>query len=140
RGDVDVTSNTELFEHHTTPAFDPLDAARASADITLLALLDPRRAARMDRFHAESAANPGFSEVLNDLIGLSTGSGAGVRAAIRRAVARLFAIRTMELASNRDADLQVRAEASEALRKLAARLAVAETDPAEVAHRHALRE
>src|SRR5262249_33055405 len=36
----------ELFEHRTTPAFDPLSAALASADITLGALLDPRPAAR----------------------------------------------------------------------------------------------
>ena len=140
RGDVDVTSNTELFEHHTTPAFDPLDAARASADITLLALLDPRRAARLDRFHAESSANPGFPEVLNDLIAVATREESGVGASIRRATARLFAVRTMELAANRDADLQVRAEASEALRKLAARLAPAATDSSEIAHRHALRE
>ena len=58
RGNVDVTSNTELFEHRTTPAFDPVSAAMSSADITLAALLDARRAARLVQFHAEDAANP----------------------------------------------------------------------------------
>ncbi len=140
RGDVDITSNTEIFEHHTTPAFDPLDAARASADITLLALLDPRRAARMDRFHAETAANPAFNDVLNGIIIVATRPETGVHAAITRATARLFVTRTMELANNRDADAQVRAEASEGLRRLSGKLAVAATDPAEVAHRHALRD
>ena len=140
RGDVDVGSNTELFEHHTTPAFDPIDAARSSADITLLALLDPRRAARLDQFHAEDASNPSFNDVLNALIRLVTRPDTGMRAAIARATARLFAFRVMELANNRDADPQVRAEASEALRRLSARLAVAATDVAETAHRHALRD
>lgn len=140
RGDVDVNTNTELFEHHTTPAFDPLDAARASADITLLALLDPHRAARLDRFHAEHAENPGFNEVLDGIIAIATKKETGVRAAITRATARLFATRTMELAANRDADAQVRAEAAEALRRLSAKLAVAATDAGEIAHRHALRD
>ena len=140
RGDVDVGSNTELFEHHTTPAFDPLDAARASADITLLALLDPRRGARLDRFHAENAANPSFPEVLNAIIRVATRNESGVRASITRATARLFAMRAMELANNRDADAQVRAEASEGLRRLAARLAAPAADAGEIAHRHALRD
>jgi hypothetical protein len=46
----------------------------------------------------------------------------------------------MELASARDADPQVRAEAAEALRSIATRMADSGTEPAEVAHRHALRE
>src|SRR5262249_19682752 len=54
----------ELFEHRTTPAFDPISAATSSADITLGALLDKHRAARLVQFHAESAANPDFNEVL----------------------------------------------------------------------------
>lgn len=140
RGDVNVTSNTELFEHHTTPVFDPLDAARSSADITLLALLDPRRAARMDRFHAEDAANPSFNDVLSAIITVTTKPETGTRAAINRATARLFVTRTMELANNRDADAQVRAEATEALRKVAARLASPAADASEIAHRHALRD
>src|SRR5438067_55617 len=40
RGNVDVSSNTELFEHRTTPAFDPVSAAMASTDITLAAVFD----------------------------------------------------------------------------------------------------
>jgi hypothetical protein len=46
----------------------------------------------------------------------------------------------MDLASARDADAQVRAEATEALRTLTGRLASATSDPAEIAHRHALRD
>jgi hypothetical protein len=141
RGNVDVTSNTELFEHHTTPAFDPVSAAVASADITLAALLDARRAARLVQFHAEDAANPDFNEVVGDVIAAVTRHEAGYRGAIVRANARLAATRLMDLAANRDADAQVRAEASEGLRRLAVKLGGAGIhDDAEIAHRHALRE
>jgi hypothetical protein len=125
----------ELFEKRTTPVFDPISAAMSSADITLGALLDPRRAARMDLFHAEDASNPDFNEVLGRLLDVVTHSGS-----ISRATCRLAATRLMDLANNRDADPQVRAEASEALRGLASRLAAPTTDLAEVAHRHALRD
>jgi hypothetical protein len=141
RGNVDVTSNTELFEHRTAPAFDPVSAAMASADITLAALLDPRRAARLVQFHAEDAANPDFNEVINDIIDMATRQESGYRGAITRATARLTATRLMDLAANRDADAQVRAEASEGLRRLSANLGDAGIrDDAELAHRHALRD
>jgi len=125
----------ELFEHRTAPAFDPISAAMTSADITLGALLDPRRAARMEQFHAESAQYPGFTEVLDKLVDQMTRPGA-----ISRATCRLTATRLMELAANRDADPQVRAEASEALRTLVTRLGGRATEAAEIAHRHALRD
>ena len=141
RGNVDVTSNTELFEHHTAPAFDPVSAAMASADITLAALLDARRAARLAQFHAEDAANPDFNEVVNGVISVVTKRENGYRGSITRATARLTATRLMDLAANRDADPQVRAEASEGLRRLAAKLSDAGVrDEAELAHRHALRD
>src|SRR5260370_19721558 len=85
RGNVDVTSNTELFEHRTTPAFDPVSAAMASADISLPALFDARRAARLVPFHAEDAANPDFNEVVDDAIAAVTRREAGYRCAITRA-------------------------------------------------------
>jgi hypothetical protein len=141
RGNVDITSNTELFEHRTTPAFDPVSAAMASADITLAALFDARRAARLVQFHAEDAANPSFSEVVNDVLDVVTKRESGYRGAITRGSARLTATRLMDLAANRDADPQVRAEASEGLRRFVARLNdAAIRDDAELAHRHALRD
>jgi hypothetical protein len=141
RGNVDVTSNTELFEHRTTPAFDPVSAAMASADLTLAALLDARRAARLVQFHAEDAANPDFNEVVDDVLAAVTKRDTGYRGAITRATARLTATRLMDLAANRDADPQVRAEASEGLRRFITKLKDASIrDEAELAHRHALRD
>jgi hypothetical protein len=141
RGNVSINSNTELFEHRTTPAFDPVSAAMSSADITLAALLDARRAARLVQFHAEDGANPDFNEVVNDVIAVVTRREPGYRGAITRGMARLTATRLMDLATNRDADPQVRAEASEGLRRLSSKLAdTAIRDEAELAHRHALRD
>lgn len=140
RGSVDITTNTELFEHRTAPAFDPISAAMASANITLDALLDSQRAARMEQFHAENDQNPGFPELLSALVDVVTRRGTGYRGLITRSTARLAATRLMELANARDADPQVRAEAAEALRSIGVRLANAGTEPAEIAHRHALRE
>jgi hypothetical protein len=131
----------ELFEHKTTPAFDPIGAATSSADITLAALLDSHRAARLVQFHAENASNPDFNEVLDDIFSVVTRSEQGYRGAITRAVCRLTATRVMDLAADRDADPQVRAEAAEGLRRLAARLGDAGIhDAAELAHRHAARD
>ena len=141
RGNVDVTSNTELFEHRTTPAFDPVSAAMSSADITLAALFDARRAARLVQFHAEDAANPSFNEVINGVFDAVTKRDSGYRAAITRGSARLTATHLMDLAANRDADPQVRAEASEGLRRFIVRLSDAGIrDDGELAHRHALRD
>jgi hypothetical protein len=141
RGNVEVTSNTELFEHRTTPAFDPVSAAMASADITLAALFDARRAARLAQFHAEDSANPDFNEVVNDVIGVVTRRQNGYRGSITRAAARVAATRLMTLAANADADSQARAEASEGLRRLSAKLSDAGVrDEAELAHRHAMHE
>ena len=130
----------ELFEKRTTPLFDPIAAAMSSADITLGALLDPRRGARMEQFHAENGDNPNFPEVLDEITGIVTRRAAGYRGAITRATARLFTTRLMDLVQNRDADAQVRADATEALRLLAAALTGTSNEPAELAHRHALRE
>jgi hypothetical protein len=126
----------ELFARRTTPAFDPIAAATMSADVTISALLDPRRAARLVQFHAENSANPGFMEIADALVGAAVREGA-----ITRATRSLLTTRLMELAANRDADPQVRAEASEGLRRLAARLTEkGVTDTSEIASRRATRD
>jgi hypothetical protein len=93
------------------------------------------------QFHAEDSANPSFNEVVNDVLDVVTKRESRYRGAITRGSARLTATRLMDLAANRDADPQVRAEASEGLRRFIVRLADANIrDDAELAHRHALRD
>src|SRR5205085_7356042 len=98
--------------------------------------LDARRAARMDEFHSENAQYPAFAELLSRLVDLETRRAD----ATTRATSTLAVTRLMDLVNMRDADAQVRAEATEALRKMAGKLAAPATDPAEIAHRHALRD
>jgi Met-zincin/Domain of unknown function (DUF5117) len=141
RADTTEGGIAELFEHRTTPVFDPVSAAMSSAEITLDALFDARRAARMSQFHAENPKNPDFNELVDDVIGVTTRRESGYRGAITRATARRFAAHLMTLANDANADPQVRADASEGLRRLSAKLADrGVTDASELAHRHALRD
>jgi hypothetical protein len=132
----------ELFDKRTDPAFDPITAATTAADIAVTALLDPNRCARLVNFHAENVANPSMAELANLLIDLSLHSGSGYEAAITRATRTLFATHLMDLAGSEDADPQVRAQASQSLRKLASRLAATpeNAEEIEVAHRRSTRD
>lgn len=126
----------ELFPRHTDPAFDPIDAAATAADLTLANLLDPHRDARLVQYHAENAANPSLREVMDDLLDVAM-----KRGEVMRAVRALLVTRLSDLADNADAAPQVRAEASDALRRLSVRLAdVKGVDAEEAASRRATRD
>jgi hypothetical protein len=124
------TANTELFPRRTDPTFDPVSAALVSADITIQALLSPPRAARL----AQQDGNLTFRDVTDALVDVAAGSGR-----ITRATRTLVFVRLAELAADREADSQVRAEASDALRRLSSRLRDV-VDPDESAHRRATRD
>jgi Met-zincin/Domain of unknown function (DUF5117) len=131
----------ELFEHRTAPAFDPITAALSSADITISALLDAHRCARLVQYHAEDGANPSMAEVVDRMLDVVARDERGYAGAITHATRALLAQRLMELAASADADPQVRAEAAEALRRFSARLAdKGVTDESELASRHAMRD
>jgi hypothetical protein len=123
-------ANTEVFPRRTDPTFDPIAAAMTSADITISALLDPARAARL----AQQEQNLTLREVLDALIGVASRQGA-----ITRATRTVLLVRLAGLANTRDADPQARAEASDALRRLSARLTDV-ADSTETAHRRATRD
>ncbi|MFL6248042.1 MAG: zinc-dependent metalloprotease [Thermoanaerobaculia bacterium] len=124
-------ANTELFPRRTDPVFDPIAAAMTSADITVSALLDSARSARL----TQQRDNLTMRDVTDALIDTVARQGA-----VTRATRTLVMTRLAELAANREAAPQVRAEASDALRRLSARLAASVTDPAEGAHRRATRD
>jgi hypothetical protein len=131
----------ELFEKRTTPVFDPVAAATVASDLTISALLDPNRDARLAQFHAENGDNPSLTEVLSALSDVALRRESGYRAAITRATRSVLVGRLLDLAANPDAAFEVRDEATEALRRLSARLVdVTGTDSSEVASRHAARE
>ena len=122
-------ANTEVFPRRTDPAFDPIAAAMVSADITISALLDPARAARL----TQQEGNLSLREVTDALIELAARQGS-----LTRATRTVLLVRLTGLANSRQADPQARAEALDALRRLTAKL-VAAGDAAENAHRRATR-
>lgn len=130
----------EYFSRRSDPAFDPLAAATISADLTLIALLDPNRAARLIQFHGENPANPDLKEVIDAVIAATWKAAAPANAyhrAIQRSVQSVTVQKLMALASDESASPLVRAEASAGLRSLNALLkATASTD----AHRRAAQE
>ena len=123
-------ANTELFPRRTDPTFDPIAAAMTSADITISALLDPARAARL-------AQQQDFTlrEVLDAMIDVVMQPGA-----VSRGTRTIFVTRLSDLAANRETDPQARAEATDALRRLSERLKVATRDASEDAHRRTTRD
>lgn len=123
-------ANTELFPRRTDPTFDPIAASMTAADIAVSALLDPARAARL----AQQEANLSLRDVTDALIDVAARNGA-----VARATRTVVLTRLAELAANRDADPQARAEASDALRRLSARLPLT-GDASEIAHRRATRD
>jgi len=130
----------ENFSRRTDPAFDPLAAATIAADLTLGALLDANRAARLIQFHAENPANPDLKEVMDAVITATWKAPAAANAyqrAIQRSVQSATVQKLIGLAGDETASPLVRAEASGALRSLAAMLKVS---PAPDAYRRAVQD
>jgi hypothetical protein len=128
-------ANTELFPRHTDPAFDPVAAAMTAADVTISALLDPSRDARLVQFHEENRDNPSLHEVLDALNDVAMR-----QSAVTRATRTVLVSRLVGLAQNNDAAPQVVAEATDALRRLSARLKATTSDETENVHRRATRD
>jgi len=131
------SGTAELFDKRTAPAFDPMAAVTVAADLAVSALLEPHRCARLVQHHDENAANPPMSEVTGKLIDVAMQSGA-----VARTTRSVIVTRLMDLASAADIDPQVRAQATESLRKLSTRLAAASKsgEEIELAHRRATRD
>lgn len=129
----------EYFSRRTNPAFDPLAAATIAADISLGALLDPNRAARLIQFHAEAPVNPDLKEVIDAILAATWKTPAATNAyqrTIQQSVQSLTVQKLMNLASDESASPLVRAEAAAGLRSLNMLLKTANGD----AHRRATQE
>ena len=106
----------ELFTGQTGPTFDALAAATVAADLTISALLQPQRAARLIEFNHRDKGRPGFHDVL-DALEAKVWNGPGIYEiqGIRDAIRHLHATRLIELAANDGASPQVRAQATRSL-------------------------
>lgn len=117
------SGRSELFAKRTNPTFDPIGAAEIAADLTISGLLEPSRAARMVDFNSRDKSYPHFREVVDALIKTAWKPQTDSRQiVIARAVQNVTVSELMELAANANAQTQVRAVATEALRNLLATL------------------
>jgi len=126
----------ENFSRRTAPAFDALAPAEAAADITTNMLLQPERAQRMIEYHVLDAGNPGFDELVADLLAATWKAQpfSGYKGAIQRTVNAVVLDQLMTLAGDDRASVQVRGIASlelDELKKWIAAQAPAAKDYAE---------
>ena len=105
----------ETFDGKTGMNFDAIAPARSSVALTLQVLLEPRRAARLER-----AGSLGFDAIARGLLSASWYSepGSGIEAAIQRQTNMQVLYGLMALAFNEDADGDVRARAYAAIVEL----------------------
>jgi hypothetical protein len=138
------SGTAEYFPARTSPAFDAVGVATIAAGMPISGLLDPRRAARLIQFNGENVKNPDFAQVVDALVARTWSPKSetdAYRAAVKRAVQRVVVDRLMDLAANADASSDVRAVATDALRRLSASLkASVGTIRADAAHRRAVRD
>jgi hypothetical protein len=116
----DYERGREHFKIHTSPAFDALAPAEATAQHTLQFLFNPERAARLVEFHARNAENPSLEEVIDAILAATWKAphGTGYSAEIAQTVDNVVLYDLMTLSANEHATEEVRAIASVKLRDL----------------------
>ena len=115
------SNRSELFPKKTWPIFDPIGAAEIAAGMTISGLLEPNRAARLINFNGRNRGNPHFREVADALTNATWQrpySRNPNSAAVQRAVQGVVVTHLMRLASNESARFEVRAVATDSLRRL----------------------
>jgi hypothetical protein len=110
----------ETFPNATGKSFDPSGPARSAAALTLAALLEPSRAARMIVSNAQQPELPGFHELTSALLGATwqATQQSGLEATIQWATNDLALRGLLALAHDDAADSQVRAIALDTVNTL----------------------
>ncbi|MDX1674188.1 MAG: zinc-dependent metalloprotease [Longimicrobiales bacterium] len=125
----------ELFDRYTGVTFDPIAPATAAARMTVAMILNPERAARLVEQAALAPGLPTFADVLNRLEAATVGASAtdSYEAAIKRQVEDVVVRQLIALAGTAPMP-QVRALATDRLRRIGERVALREDDIADRAH------
>ena len=117
--------NPEMFPSQAEPAFDPLAAASAAADMAVQGLLQPERAQRLVDFHRRDPKLPGLEEVLDTLVDATFDEPSGEdarRAELRRTTQWVVVRRLIGLSGDPGASAGVRSRVDGELRVLRRRL------------------
>ncbi|HEX9798530.1 MAG TPA: zinc-dependent metalloprotease [Thermoanaerobaculia bacterium] len=138
----ELAPSRELFVSHTSPVFDALGAAATAADLTLRALLEPERIARLVDQRRRNTSLPGLGEVLDALVERAFAETVTLpprEAEVARVVQRTVVDRLTALAADGDVPPWVRSRVDLALSTLLQRMDQVEPlDAAERAHFDAL--
>lgn len=112
--------NRETFPRHTGVTFDPLGAAAGSVEISLTALLEPSRLARLEQFRARDSEQPGFAELSGRLLDASWHADrqTGYQGALHRLVNDQVLEALLRLAADINAAPPVRAQAYRSLQAI----------------------
>jgi len=104
--------NREMLEGATDPMFDALGAAGTAADMTVAAMMQSERAARMVDQHRRDETLPDFSEILEAIVGFvfAEGSESGRLVGIQERVQEVVVRRLIELSRDPEASGAVRAQ------------------------------
>jgi hypothetical protein len=127
----------ESFPSRTQPAFDPIMTAECAADLTLAALFNPQRAARLVEYGARDPKNPGLGAVIDAALAV-TGKPprtAGLVSAVQRAVYGRTVEALLTLAANGNAPAEVRAITQAKLTELRRHADAGSPTDAYLAHR-----
>ncbi len=121
--------NRELFSGMTGGVFDPLAPAAAAAELTLQVLLNPERAARMNR-----NGSPDFASLVEQIMAATWYSAPAARdIPIQRQTSMIALTHLLKLATRADIDAGVSAVALDAV--LTLRETLAESAPADASRR-----
>ena len=133
----------ESFPSHTGLTFDPVAAAESAADLTLTALLEPARAARIVEYHMYVPGSPSLRvmmESISSTVASRTEGGHTTSSEVERAVEFRALEAMLALAVNPEAASQVRAIARWHIADLLKQWTTtpAPQDSAEAIHRQAM--
>jgi hypothetical protein len=130
----------ESFPAQTGLTFDPIAAAESAADLTLAALFNSERAARLVQYHARNSAEPSLGEVIDTTMHSLQlrPSGEGLSAEVSRAVETRAVEALLTLAANPAASSETRAVVMNKLGPIASS-GSSLSSPEESAHRDAVR-
>lgn len=129
----------ELFANHTAEAFDALAPAEAAADLTLAAMFEPGRAARLVEQHARDAQQPGLQDVIDRTLAATWRATAGADYAgeVQRTVDYVTLEHLIDLMASSAATPQTKAEVAASLTHLADWLQQTASDDRLVPAQHA---
>lgn len=135
----DYPASPENFASRTSPTFDSLAPAEAAAEIVISVLFQPERAERMIEYHAQNLDNPGFDELVDDVLAATWKAYAspGYSGAIQRTVNAVVLAHLLTLAGDESAPDQVRAIALSKLDELKKWLVSQESLPKDASTRAA---